>query len=48
MKGEYSTMVKLRSFSDKTMENVLLWYRIKTIDNVCIDHMGWFVWSSSM
>lgn len=40
MEEEYPTVVRLGSFSDKTMDVFLVWRIIKTIDNVLIDHMG--------
>jgi len=41
MEGENPTMAILRSFLDKTVDNdFVIWKSIKTIDNVCMYHMG--------
>lgn len=43
MEGEKATMVRLRSFSEKTRDTVVglaFLRKSKTVDNVGMDHMG--------
>jgi len=40
MEGEKATLERLRSLSDKTLDNVFLLWMSKTIDSVRIYHMG--------